>query len=255
MVTSRIALLGNPAFATTQRRRRDLLELTLVYGLILVVLWTPGPWQVMLWGISGVSIVALICVSFDGMKSMGFCTDNLRESLWAVGLAVILSAAAVLLAYRLHTLQLPGSPILFVQHYGAYAVWAFIQQIVLQCFLLSRLLRLIPDARLAAVAAAVLFAGAHLPSPLLTAVTLICGLAACLIFLRYRNLYPLAMAHAILGIAIGITVPAAIDHNMLVGLSYLTYGQKTASMPAALNPVLARPSSISLAQPARLAQP
>jgi hypothetical protein len=247
MVTTRIALLGNPCFPAAQSRRRDFLEVVLVYALILVVLWTPSPWQVMLWGISIVSIVALICVSFDGLKSMGFCTDNFRESLWAVGLSILLSAAAVFFAWKLHTLHFPGSPFLFVRHYGAYAVWAFLQQILLQCFLLSRLLRLLPDPRLAAVVAALLFAGTHLPSPVLTVVTLVCGLAACLLFVRYRTLYPLALAHAILGIAIGITVPAAIDHNMLVGRSYLTYGQKTASIPA-----VAHPSPSPLAQPVRL---
>ena len=31
------------------------------------------------------------------------------------------------------------------------------------------------------------------------------------------------MAHAILGITIAITVPGPVDHNMRVGLGYLTY--------------------------------
>jgi membrane protease YdiL (CAAX protease family) len=81
--------------------------------------------------------------------------------------------------------------------------------------------------------AAVIFAVAHLPSPILTPVTLIWGFAACLLFLRYRNLYPLAMAHAILGISIAITIPGPVDHNMRVGLGYLTYGHthKPAPLP------------------------
>ena len=74
------------------------------------------------------------------------------------------------------------------------------------------------------MAAACLFSAAHLPNPLLTPVTLLWGFAACLLFLRYRNLYPLALAHAILGIAIAITIPGPVDHNMRVGLGYLTYG-------------------------------
>jgi hypothetical protein len=37
----------------------------------------------------------------------------------------------------------------------------------------------------------------------------------------------LALAHAILGISIGITIPGSIDHNMRVGISYLTYVDKT----------------------------
>jgi membrane protease YdiL (CAAX protease family) len=74
-----------------------------------------------------------------------------------------------------------------------------------------------------------MFAFTHLPSPILTPVTLICGVASCLLFLRYRNIYPLALAHAILGISIAITIPGPVDHNMRVGLDYLTYAPDTAS--------------------------
>jgi membrane protease YdiL (CAAX protease family) len=99
-----------------------------------------------------------------------------------------------------------------------------VQQFLLQCFFLSRLRRLLPGARCAAAVAAVIFAFAHLPSPILVSVTLLWGFAACLLFLRYCNLYTLAIAHAILGITIAITVPGPVTHNMRVGLGYLTYG-------------------------------
>jgi membrane protease YdiL (CAAX protease family) len=98
-----------------------------------------------------------------------------------------------------------------------------VQQFLLQCFFLSRLLRLLPKAGFAAAVAAIIFAAAHLPNPILAPITLIWGLAACLLFLRYRNLYSLALAHAILGITVAIAVPGAVDHNMRVGLGYLTY--------------------------------
>jgi len=53
--------------------------------------------------------------------------------------------------------------------------------------------------------------------------TLVWGFASCLVFLRYRNLYPLAIAHAIFGISIAITVPGPVVRNMRVGLGYLRY--------------------------------
>ena len=68
-----------------------------------------------------------------------------------------------------------------------------------------------------------LFVIAHLPNPILTVLTLFWGSASCRLFLRYRSLYTLAMAHAILGISIAITIPGPVDHNMRVGLGYLTY--------------------------------
>jgi membrane protease YdiL (CAAX protease family) len=68
-----------------------------------------------------------------------------------------------------------------------------------------------------------LFSLAHLPNPILTVITIFWGLASCMYFLRYRNLYTLVVAHAILGIAAAVCVPGPVIHNMRVGLGYLTY--------------------------------
>ncbi len=158
---------------------------------------------------------------------MGLRGTNFFRSLWVVGAALLVAAAAVTVAARLHTLHTPASPVLFIENYWAYALWAAVQQFLLQCFFLSRLRRLLPGTASAVIAATLIFAAAHLPSPILTTVTLLWGLAACLLFLRYRNLYTLALAHAILGITVAMTVPGPVDHNMRVGLGYLTYGHKT----------------------------
>ena len=50
-----------------------------------------------------------------------------------------------------------------------------------------------------------LFALGHLPSPILTAVTVVWGAAACWLFLRYRNVFTLGVAHAVLGVCVAIT--------------------------------------------------
>ena len=217
---------AEPANCKTKSRRRDLLELSGIYALILVGIWTPPPWQAVLWIIAAVIIGYIAYLSFEGLRPMGLCTANLVRSLWAVGFAMAVAMIAVVLAGRWHTLNMPETPWLFLRHYGLYVLWAAVQQIVLQWFFLSRSLRLLPDATSAAAINAGLFAVAHLPNPVLTLITLVFGLASCLFFLHYRNLVPLAIAHAILGICIGITVPGAIDHNMRVGISYLTYVEK-----------------------------
>jgi hypothetical protein len=217
----------NSTVAVYPSKRRDLVELAMAYGLVLVVLWSPRPWHLALWGLSIAATSAILLVSSDRRRPVEFPSAK-RASLWAIVFATVASVGAIAMAYKLNTLHLPATAWLFVQHYGAYAVWALVQEIILQCFVLSRLLRLLPNPRLAALAAAVLFAGAHLPSPLLTGITLVFGLAACLTYLRYRNLCTLALAHALLGIVIGVTVPAELDHNMRVGLGYLTYHHETA---------------------------
>jgi membrane protease YdiL (CAAX protease family) len=207
------------------RERRAAIEIAVAYLLILAVIWAPRPAQRFLWIAAVVGIVVILWRSFDGWKAMGFTTANLGRSLWIVAAALGLAAIAILVALRLHTLLLPPGATGFVEGYLAYAVWTCVQQFLLQGFFLLRLLRMTPKAWLAALAAAVLFAAAHLPNPVLTPITLVWGFVACVLFLRYRNIYPLMMAHAILGITVAITVPGPVDHNMRVGLGYLTYNR------------------------------
>jgi membrane protease YdiL (CAAX protease family) len=212
-----------PSTAPARSKARDLAEILIGYGLIMMVIWTPRAAQRVLWWVAVAGVLAIICLSFDGWAAMGVRRTNLLRSLWIVGAALALSLAAIVIAARLGTLHLPPTLFAFVETYIAYAVWSGVQQFLLQGFFLLRFLRLIPRAWAAALVAAVLFASAHLPSPVLAPVTLLWGFVACLLFLHYRNLYPLALAHAILGITIALTVPGTVDHNMRVGLGYLTY--------------------------------
>ena len=203
-------------------RRRDLLELLIGYGLILLVIWSWRPWQRGLYYVAAGFLVTVLWISFDSWPAMGLRTANFWRSLWVVGVALALSAVAVLVARERHVLHPVGGPVPFLKRYWGYMIWSLMQQILLVDFFLRRLLRLIPKPGYAVLATAAIFAAAHLPNPVLTVVTLVFGTAACLIFLRYRNLYPLAMAHAILGITIALTVPGPIIRNMRVGLGYLT---------------------------------
>jgi len=221
VITSSIP--GRVIPTSARSRTRDLVELAIAYALILLVIWTPRPWQKILWWVAAAALVAIASTSFEGLQAMGLRRENFFRSLWVVGVALLVAAVAVVLAVWLRTLHIPASPLLFIETYVGYIIWTFVQQLLLQCFFLSRLLRLIPNPKLAAGVAALIFAAAHLPNPILAPVTLLWGLAACLLFLRYRNLYTLAIAHAILGVTLAITVPGPVVHNMRVGLGYLTY--------------------------------
>ena len=208
---------------TKRSKRRDLVELCIGYALILIVIWTPRPWQRPLYIATAVYLAAVLVISFTGWKQMGLTTVNLARSSWLVGVALLGAAIAMVLAARMHTLQWPGGPMSFLKRYLGYAIWAVIQQVLLQVFFLARLLRLLRGPRSAALAAAAIFSLAHLPNPILTVCAFVWGIAACLLFLRYRNLVPLAVTHAILGITLAMTVPGPVIRNMRVGLGYLTY--------------------------------
>ena len=205
------------------RQRRDLREFWMAYALIALAIWTPLLWQ------RALSLVALAWViwatvrSFDGWRAMGWRVTGFWRAAWVLPTAIALSAGAIAGAFYLGTFHAPPTALQFLQRYGGYAIWSFLQEFLLLNFFLLRLLRLVSGKHLAAFAASSLFALVHLPNPVLTPLTILWGYASCLIFLRYRNLYIPAVAHAILGITIAITVPGPVDHNMRVGLGYLTY--------------------------------
>jgi len=207
----------------SRSHRRDAIEIAVAYALIMAVEWTPRPLQRVLWIVAAVGLALMVWRSFDGWQAMGFRAANFLRSLWIAAAALLLAAAAIVVAARMHTLLVPGSVLAFLATYCAYAIWTGVQQFLLQGVFLLRFLRLIPRPALAALAASVLFATAHLPNPVLMPITFIWGFAACLLFLRYRNIYPLMIAHAILGITVAMTIPGPVDHNMRVGLGYLTY--------------------------------
>jgi membrane protease YdiL (CAAX protease family) len=208
----------------------DVAELFIGYALILAVIWTPRPLQHWLYFIALGWFIASITLSFESWKAMGCCVAGFWRSSWIVAVAFILAGVATWFAATLHTLHHPGAPIRWVLTFGGYAIWALLQQLLLQGYFLARALRLIPNANLAALLAASVFALAHLPNPVLTPLTLIWGLTACLLFVRSRNVYPLAIAHAVFGICVAITVPASILHNMRVGLGYLKYQPRPAHL-------------------------
>jgi membrane protease YdiL (CAAX protease family) len=204
-------------------KRRDAIEIAVAYALIMAVEWTPRPLQRVLWLVAAVGFVVIVWRSFDGWQAMGYRAANLGRSLWIAAAALALAAVAIVVAARVHKLLVPGGVLAFLATYCAYALWSGVQQFLLQGVFLLRFLRLIPRPAVAALTAAALFATAHLPNPVLMPITFIAGFAACLLFLRYRNIYPLMIAHAILGITVAMTIPGPVDHNMRVGLGYLRY--------------------------------
>jgi hypothetical protein len=213
----------NTSPSKASHRGRDLLELAVGYTLILIVIWTPRPWQRWIYFLAAGFILATTWISFPGWGAMGFRTGQFAQSIWLAGVALVIAVAEVYIARRLGTLHAPFGLNAFLHRYWGYVLFACIQQFLLQDFFLLRLIRLFRNPARAAFVAAGVFALAHLPNPILTVATFVWGLTACLFFLWYRNLYPLFLAHSILGIALAVSVPGPVIHNMRVGLSYLTY--------------------------------
>ncbi len=209
--------------SSKQRAGWDLCELAVGYTLILAVIWTARPLQRWLYWAAIAWFVFSIVKSFPGWKAFGCSVAGFWRSAWVVGVALVLAGGAITVASSLHTLHRPTGLLQWILAFGGYTVWSLAQQFLLQGYFLARLVRVLPSATIAAMTAATIFAIAHLPNPILTVLTLVWGLAACLVFLKVRNLWTLAMAHAIFGISLAITIPATTLHNMRVGLGYLRY--------------------------------
>ncbi len=223
MASGNTATFAPANSVVTNRNRRDLVEFCVGYALILVVIWTPRPWQKLSYYVAAAFLVTVLVLARPGWKAMGLRPSEVVGSLWLVGVALFASAVAVVVARWMHTLHPPGGPLMLVERYWGYALGACVQQFLLQNFFLPRLLRLMRGPGSAALVAAVMFSLAHVPNPILTVITFFWGLAACLFFLRYRNLYTLVIAHTILGITVATTVPGPVIRNMRVGIGYLSY--------------------------------
>jgi membrane protease YdiL (CAAX protease family) len=216
-------LIPYPISVRPTPRTRDLAELTIGYGLILATLWTPNPAQRLLYWIAFAFIAITAALRWKETAPNGLGLRGLLPSLWIAAAALAIFLAGVALAHHLHTLHPLYGPLPVVVHLCGYALWALMQQFILQVYVLLRFLRLGMRRTPAVALAAVLFSIAHIPNPVLVSLTLAWGAISCLLYLRYRNLYALALAHGILGMTLAVTVPNPIHHHMRVGLGYLAY--------------------------------
>jgi membrane protease YdiL (CAAX protease family) len=69
----------------------------------------------------------------------------------------------------------------------------------------------------------VLFSAAHLPNLVLVAATVVAAVFFVSVFQRWRNIYPLAIAHAMLGLSLAASVPDPVLRHMRVGIGFLHF--------------------------------
>jgi membrane protease YdiL (CAAX protease family) len=197
-------------------RRRAILEPILMYTLILAYIWKLRHVETKLW----IPILALMLLSHvfhrEIPRRLGFGLRNLRECTHELAPAVaFLAIVMVACGLLLHTTRRIGFDSAFLS-LAAYLPWGLLQQYILNGYFFNRLAPLFPR-RIAALIAAVLFSGAHVPNPFLMAVTLIGGYFSALVYSRHRNLYILGLAHAAVGFLLYLLVPDSISHHLRVG--------------------------------------
>lgn len=148
---------------------------------------------------------------------LGFRLTNFGRCLREIGPALLaLTLALAALAAMTGTVRTaPPQRVLGVL--TAYSVWALFQQYVLNGYFVSRFVMSVRSPHAAAVLGAVCFAGAHTPNWFLMAVTLFAGYLSARVYLAYRNLLFLGIAHALLGTFIVFGVPRSVTHGLMTG--------------------------------------
>lgn len=207
----------------TRAQLQSVVEALLVLGLIEAALWSEGRRRID-WGLAALAVVIAISLyRHDLWPRLGLGTRGLARSLWIVPAGVALSGSILLAGHLAGTLHGLHSPRVWYISAAGYVLWALQQQYLLQSFFYTRFESLLGDGWRAVAAAALLFAFCHIPNPVLMGTTFLMALAFCLLFRRYRNIYVLAIAHAMLGLALSAAVPEVVVRHMRVGIGYLHY--------------------------------
>jgi hypothetical protein len=225
----------------------DLIEIAVGYILILATIWAANPARTYFGRLAVIWLVIVLLLGARKSGGFGLGLRGLRESLWALAVAVAAVTIVVLCAAGLGTLHFryvaqPYPPM------AGYFVWSFVQQFVLQNLFLSRLLRLLGRPWMAICASGVLMSMAHLPNLLLAVATLIWGMGACWLFFNYRNLYVIGLIHFLFGFSMAVCVPSSLHHNMRVGRGYAHYRQVGWSPRDAISGTIAHATQTQRAQ-------
>jgi len=196
------------------------LRLLLALALLETALWTPLPLTILCGG----SALCYMIWSWSQeaasrTHTLGLELRGLLRESWLLAATVGFAVAALVTAYSLgslHRLWGQRNPLYAI---AAYAIWALVQQFMLQCFFF-RVLSAVASRVSSLVLSGVVFSMAHLPNPSLTLLTFFAGIAFSSIYLRKRNLFLVALMHAILGLTLAVCAPDTWFHELQVGRDF-----------------------------------
>ncbi len=154
-----------------RKRTRDLIELIVGYGAIIGVIWCPEHLQRILSPLVLLLTLGIVLARQPSRRELGLGWRGFVRSFWILPAAIALGIVSCLIAQKFGTLHslYRGD----FSHIAGYVVWTIYQQFLLQDYFMDRLLRLGLSVPTAVTIAGTLFAAAHLPSPWLTAATLV----------------------------------------------------------------------------------
>jgi hypothetical protein len=206
-------------------RTVDALEAVAIFLLILVHIWFVSRHIKLAWLVILVPVVYSHWRRGESFAWLGFRRENFVRCLRDFApLMIGLAGVPLALGVWFGTLHLSSSlrPLSFVVY---YCVWGTFQQYALNGFFVNRLSGAAAptEQRWVPLLAAILFAAVHTPNWFLVSVTFTLGLLCARIYVTYRNLFFLGIAHGVIGSALYLTVPDWISLHFFIGPRALRY--------------------------------
>jgi hypothetical protein len=203
------------------KRRLALADVTLLPGFVLWFIWQLQFTARWTWILFAAWLVASFAVHRDTPETLGWRADNLWPAAkQAMAIFGVMAAGLVLIGGALGAWKhsLPAS--VSLRGLGGYFAFCVLQQVILNSFLHNRMLSLVRNEWIAAGLTGTIFAACHWPNPVLVPLTFIGGCAMAWMFGRIRNIIPLAIGQALLGVLVSLAFPMAWHHHMRVGPGY-----------------------------------
>ena len=196
-------------------------DVTLLPAFILWFIWRLQFTARWTWIVFVVWLIVSFLIHRDTPKTLGWRADNL----WPATKQALLVFGAMLAGLAVSGLALGASQRLLphvILWHRLYTYFAFclLQQVALNSIVHNRMLSLVQNEWIAALLTGAIFAVCHWPNPVLVPLTFIGGAAMAWMFGRVRNIIPLAVGQAPMGLLLSRAFPVAWHHQMRVGPGY-----------------------------------
>jgi membrane protease YdiL (CAAX protease family) len=212
------------------------LEAGAVFALLISYIWffqalARGSWMILLAMIVVSHVVRGETPADLGLRRAGFAECARRFGVLVLLIAAVGTTLGFAFATVRHVAAWQVAGVLL-----GYVPWALFQQYLLNGYFTNRVQASLDPRHqfLVAPIAGAMFAGAHAPNAFLMVVTLIGGAVAAMAYQRHRNLFFLALAHALIGTMLWLVVPDSVSHHLRVGPGMWRHGHAPHGAAAAV---------------------